>query len=256
MASTQPLRALLRHSASARGSFVGTSGRSTVTNSLPIAASHAGASFGHQSQPLYCAHSLQTAAGFQRRAISATAPKRVISWVQEKISGRNEAKAAAKLVENVNKMADSPTWTAKQFEEELDWQTSQWMAKLPGTDSNELQQAKDAQQVIKVLIEQLGEGATYGDIAKMDRRAKLKLVIACKKPMSEVEQAISLFNQNDIMHRVLRNRKKSGIDLPKDKESLQMAMQMDGMKVMTKKELEEMKKLYEKFQMAQMKGES
>ena len=78
--------------------------------------------------------------------------------------------------------------------------------------------------MVKAMIAHLGDKVTLNDIEKLDRKQKLKLVIACKKPMDEVDHMLSTFKQMDIMHRILRMRKENGKELPTDEEGLKMVM--------------------------------
>lgn len=167
--------------------------------------------------------------------------------MQDKLGERAKTKKAAKLVDQIALMANSERWTIKMFADEIDETLSSWTTKIPGAGSSaEIQQAKESQTVIKAIMDEIGDDVTAGDLSKMDRRQKLKLAIACKKPMDELNTVLASFSQMDIMHRILRYRKKEGIELPTDEVGLKMAMQKDGMKVMTKEEKKEMAKAYAK----------
>jgi hypothetical protein len=193
----------------------------------------------------------------QRSAISTTPPNRVIGWIQDKLTERAQNKKAAKLVDQISLMANTPTWTIKMFADEIDETLSSWQTKIPGVSrTSELQAAKDTQQVVRAMLDHLGDGVTPEDIKKLDRKQKLKLVIACKKPMDEVDRVLQSFNQMSIMHRILRYRKENGIPLPSDEDGLKMAMQSDGMKVMTKEEKEEMRETYGKYALAKASGKT
>ena len=129
-----------------------------------------------------------------------------------------------------------------------------WKAKLPGTGSTvEMQQAKEKGVIVKTMIEQLGADVTCADIKDLDRKQKLKLAIACKIPMDELEATLNSFQQMDIMHRILRYRKEHANPLPTDEVGLKMAMQTDGMKVMTREEKADMKKMFAQHQKSQLK---
>lgn len=186
--------------------------------------------------------------GFFRTSFySSTPPRSVFGWVQEKLSARAQNKQAAKLVDQVNQMANSKTWTIKMFADEINETLNSWTSKIPGAgNSAEMQQAKQTQIVVNAMIGNLGENVTAGEISKLDRKAKLKLAIACKKPMDEVNSVLESFKQMEIMHRILRYRKENGIALPTDQNGLKMAMKEDGMKVMTGQEKVEMRKAYQK----------
>jgi len=133
------------------------------------------------------------------------------------------------------------------FADEINETLSSWTSKIPGAgNSAEMQQAKETQIVVNAMIGNLGENVTATEISNLDRKAKLKLAIACKKPMDEVNGVLESFKQMEIMHRILRYRKENGIPLPTDQNGLKMAMKEDGMKVMTGQEKVEMRKAYQK----------
>eukprot|EP00571_Detonula_confervacea_P006319 CAMPEP_0172322652 /NCGR_PEP_ID=MMETSP1058-20130122/46506_1 /TAXON_ID=83371 /ORGANISM="Detonula confervacea, Strain CCMP 353" /LENGTH=245 /DNA_ID=CAMNT_0013038453 /DNA_START=17 /DNA_END=754 /DNA_ORIENTATION=- len=192
-------------------------------------------------------HSLWLANGFQKSSISTTAPRSVVGWIQDKMANRAKAKKEAKLIDQIALMANSPTWTLKMFAAEIDETLSSWTTKIPGAGrTKEIQAAKASQTVVNAMVEHLGAKVSAGDLSKLDRKQKLKLVIACEKPMDELNSVINSFRQMEIMHRILRFRKENGIALPTDEEGLKMAMQQDGMKVMTKEEKQEMREAYSK----------
>ena len=169
----------------------------------------------------------------------------MFGWVQEKLATRAQSKRAAKLVDQIDLMANSPTWTVKMFADEINETLSSWTTKIPGASRTaEIKAAKETQVVVNVMVETLGDKVTAGDISRLDRKQKLKLAIACKKPMDEVNSVLNSFRQMEMMHRILRHRKENGIPLPTDEAGLKMAMQLDGMKLMTKQEKLEMKEAY------------
>lgn len=200
---------------------------------------------------------LQTDHQFQKSSISTTAPRSVVGWIQDKLAERAKTKKAAKLIDQIALMANSPTWTIKMFADEIDETLSSWQTKIPGASRTaEIQAAKETQIVVKGILDHLGHDVTTGDIAKLDRRQKLKLSIACKKPMDEIDTVLQSFRQMEIMHRILRYRKENGIAMPTDEDGLKLAMQQDGLKVMTKDEKQEMKEAYGKYALAAATGKA
>jgi len=169
-----------------------------------------------------------------------------VSWLQDKFTESQKGKKAAKIIDQISLMANSPKWTLKHMADEVDETLNAWTAKIPGASkSAEMQRAKETQVMVKAMIAHLGDKVTLNDIEKLDRKQKLKLVIACKKPMDEVDHMLSTFKQMDIMHRILRMRKENGKELPTDEEGLKMVMMSEGMKVMTRDEKKEMKEMYQ-----------
>lgn len=203
-------------------------------------------------EPSLCrTNSLRTAGDLRKATISTTASHRsVFGWVQDKMASRAENKKAAKITDQIDLMANSPTWTLKMFADEINETLSSWTTKIPGASgSAEIQRAKATQTVVNAMVESLGENITVEDISRFDRKRKLKLVIACEKPMDEVDSVLSTFRQMDIMHRILRHRKEKGITMPTNEAELKMAMQQDGIKVMTKEEKQELRDQYSKSAM-------
>ena len=160
---------------------------------------------------------------------------------------RAQTKKAAKLIDQIDLMAKTPTWTVKFFADEIDETLSSWTTKMPGASrTTEIKAAKETQIVVKAIMKHMGEDVSATDIAKLDRKGKLILAIACQKPVDELNTTLSSFRQMEIMHRILRYRKANGIALPTDEVGLKMAMQQDGLKVMSKEEKQEMKDAYAK----------
>jgi len=171
----------------------------------------------------------------------------IFGWVQEKFTQREKDKQAVKLIDQINLMANSPAYTLKMFADEVDEQLSSWKTKIPGMGgTNEIKAAKESQAVVKEMVSQLGSDISAADLGKLDRKQKLKLSIACEKPLDDINRVLDLFRQMDIMHRILRYRKENGLPLPTDQTGLNMAMQQDGMKVMTNQEKKELRKAFGK----------
>lgn len=185
----------------------------------------------------------------QTRAYSRTSSLQVLGWMRDKWEASEKTKQAAKLVDQIALMANTPVWTIKMFKDEIDETLSSWKTKVPGMGgSSQIQAAKDTQKAVTQLIAQLGSNATAKDIAAMDRKEKLKLAIACEMTMDEVNMILQQFRQMELMHRILRYRKENGIQLPSDADGLKMAMQQDGMKVLSNAEKREMQKIVAKSQ--------
>eukprot|EP00985_Skeletonema_marinoi_P017736 scaffold9799_cov127-Skeletonema_marinoi.AAC.5 len=191
--------------------------------------------------------STPAAASIQKVSFSSESSEKpgIFGWVQEKFTQREKDKQAVKLVDQINLMANSPSYTLKMFADEVDEQLSSWKTKIPGMgSSSEIQAAKESQVVVKEMVTQLGGDISAGDLGKLERKQKLKLSIACEKPLDDINRVLDLFRQMEIMHRILRYRKENGLPLPTDQAGLNMAMQQDGMKVMTNQEKKELRKAF------------
>ena len=180
----------------------------------------------------------------QKLSFSSEKPG-VFGWVQEKFTQREKDKQALKLIDQINLMANSQSYTLKMFADEVEDQLSSWKTKIPGMGgSSEIKAAKESQAVVKEMVNQLGSDISAGEIGKLDRKQKLKLSIACEKTLDDINRVLDLFRQMEIMHRILRYRKENGLPLPTDQAGLNMAMQQDGMKVMTNQEKKELRKAF------------
>jgi hypothetical protein len=189
-------------------------------------------------------------ASFQTRHYSRTNTLQVFNWMRDKFEQSEKTKQAAKLVDQINLMANTPVWTVQHFKDEVDETLSGWRSKVPGA---QVQGAKDTQKVVSAMVSQLGSKATAQDVVAMDRKQKLQLSISCEMTMDEVNVFLEQFKSMELMHRILRYRKENGIALPTNADGLKMAMQQDGIKVMTNAEKREMR---EKMGKAQQKSES
>mmetsp|Transcript_18405 Transcript_18405/g.35834 ORF Transcript_18405/g.35834 Transcript_18405/m.35834 type:complete len:264 (-) Transcript_18405:80-871(-) len=173
----------------------------------------------------------------------------MFGWVREKFEEREKGKQAAKLVDQIALMANAETWTLKMFADEVDETLSSWRSKIPGMGgTRQIKTAKETQKVAKAMMEHFGGDATAEDIANLDRKQKLKLSIASEMPLDDVNVILDQFRNMEIMHRILRYRKVNGKPLPTDEAGLKMAMQQDGIKVMTNQEKKAMREAYAKKQ--------
>ena len=183
------------------------------------------------------------------RKYSKTSSVQVLGWMRDKWESSEKAKQAAKLVDQIDLMANTPVWTVGMFKDEVDETLSSWKTKVPGIGgTSQVQAAKDTQKAVSQMAAQLGGAATARDVAAMDRKEKLKLAIACEMSMEEINVILNQFRQMDLMHRILRYRKENGLDLPKDQQGLKMAFQQDGMKILSNAEKKEMRETMAKIQ--------
>ncbi|KAL7501972.1 hypothetical protein ACHAWX_000419 [Stephanocyclus meneghinianus] len=186
---------------------------------------------------------------FQTRQFSRTSGLSVFGWMRDKWEQNEKSKQAAKLVNQIALMANTPVWTVKMFKDEVDETLSSWRTKIPGMGgTTQVQAARDTQKVVNAMVNQLGAGATAQDVANIDRKQKLKIAIACEMSLDEVNMILKQFRQMELMHRILRYRKENGLTLPIDAEGLKMAMQQDGMKILTNAEKREMRETIAKSQ--------
>jgi hypothetical protein len=165
--------------------------------------------------------------------------------VQNAFIDRQKKSQQQQLAEALEKMADSPVWTIKDFSEDLERNTKGWRAMLPGV-SNELKMVKETVAIAKAVIEEMGEDVTMEELMDMSRIQKLRVSVNSEASVEDVNLMLKQFQAVDIMHQVLRRRKMEGKPIPTDEHSVQTIMQTEGMKSMTKSQRSAMRKSYMK----------
>jgi signal recognition particle GTPase len=153
-----------------------------------------------------------------------------------------ERKKAEKTAEQFEKMASMEVWTVQAFSDDLSAGLSSWRSKIPGMSNvKELQTTKRVAQVLKAVSEIVGPNATGEDLSRLSKKEKLKICIKAETSMEEVNGMIQQFEAMQMMHQMLRYRKKVGKPLPKDQAALKMAMAEDSDKAFSKEQLKTMR---------------
>jgi len=120
---------------------------------------------------------------------------------------------------------------------------SDWKTKLPGMGyTNQVKTMKEAQKVLQAVLSYVGDNATADILENLSRRDKLKIAVEGDIHVEDIDTMIAQFQNMQLMHKVLRYRKKEGKSIPKDEASMTLAVQQDAIKVMTKQERSKMAK--------------
>lgn len=151
---------------------------------------------------------------------------------------RSKKENAAKMKAQIDLMATTEAWTLEHFEKTLDDQLKTWGAKLSWYSGNkDLKLAKQAQLVVKSIIELVGKNATSETIENMGRKDKLKISYQSGATVEDINTLFMQFQTTSLMHKVIRNRKANGQPLPHDADSLKIAMSQDGRSLLTRTQL-------------------
>jgi hypothetical protein len=152
--------------------------------------------------------------------------------------GRSQKENEAKMKAQIDLMAETEAWTLAHFEKTLDDQLKTWGARLSWFSGNkDLRLAKQAQQVVKSIIELVGKNATSDTIEKMGRKDKLKISYQSGASVEDINTLFVQFNTTSLMHKVIRTRKSTGQPVPHDTETLKLAMATDGRNLLTREQM-------------------
>jgi len=134
-------------------------------------------------------------------------------------------------------------WNLKTYALDLEASMSDWKTKLPGMGyTNQVKTMKEAQKVLQAVLSYVGDNATADILENLSRRDKLKIAVEGDIHVEDIDTMIAQFQNMQLMHKVLRYRKKEGKSIPKDEASMTLAVQQDAIKVMTKQERSKMAK--------------
>ena len=120
---------------------------------------------------------------------------------------------------------------------------SDWKTKIPGMGyTDEVKKIKSAKKILDAVLSHVGDKATSDTLSQLTRKDKLKIAIDGDINVDEIDVLIGQFNNMNMMHKVLRYRKKHGKSIPTDEASMTLAVQKDAVNVMSKQEKLQMQK--------------
>jgi len=94
--------------------------------------------------------------------------------IRSKWDERNQKAQENKFIEQMEKMANAEKWTLKDFNDELKSTLGSWRNKIPGVrDMSQMKVAKQTQQVIEVVMQEVGPDATAQDLQDLGRHEKV-----------------------------------------------------------------------------------
>ena len=104
----------------------------------------------------------------------------IMGKIRDKWDERNAKAQEKKFMEQMEKMASAEKWTLQDFNEELKETLGSWRNKIPGMSGmSQVKAAKQTQQVIEAVIDQVGPEATAQDLQNLGRQEKVS-VFACR----------------------------------------------------------------------------
>lgn len=153
---------------------------------------------------------------------------------------RQTQKEQEKFEEKTIHMASLQKWTLGEMHQEM-VDSLDWKSKIPGiSGTKEVKDAKAVQKLVEALMEVVGKDASDEDLAKLKKVEKLRAANKAGKTIQEMNTFFDQFEIMCMMQRVLRKRKLEGRTLPMTQESLQMVMQAEGPRVMSKAQRDKM----------------
>lgn len=148
---------------------------------------------------------------------------------------RQAQKQEKEFKERIEKMASKEIWRLSDTKEELDEVVKSWTAKMPVLNqSGEVKSAKLLHKTISGLIQVVGSNADDDRLEQITRAEKVQAALAAETSVEEINILIKQFQSMTLMHRVLRHRKVEGKPLPTNSEALQLVMQKEAPKFLTK----------------------
>lgn len=134
-------------------------------------------------------------------------------------------------------------WNLQTYADDLNTSMSDWKTKIPGMGyTQQVKTMKEAQKVMKAVMDHIGGDATGETLENLTRKEKLQIAVAGDVHVEDIDIMVAQFQNMQMMHKVLRYRKANGKSIPKDEASMTLAVQQDALKVMTKKEKAKMQK--------------
>mmetsp|Transcript_12773 Transcript_12773/g.18143 ORF Transcript_12773/g.18143 Transcript_12773/m.18143 type:complete len:232 (-) Transcript_12773:39-734(-) len=203
-----------------------------------------------------------TAAILVRNSFQSNVPRVCFSTTEQESPGifdrlrggfeaRTKRQQQEKYKEQIQTMANSERWTLKNFSDQLNAaMPTGWRSKLPGSNTQEAQAAKQTQSVLAGIIDEIGNDASMQELEKLGRKEKLRISLKSGLDVEDINIMIQQFKSMEIMHKVLRQRKSEGKPLPETEEGMMGLVQGYSAKVMTR----EQKKDLQERRMKKMRG--
>ena len=145
-------------------------------------------------------------------------------------------------------------WNLRAYATDIESTMSDWKTKIPGMGyTSQVKTLKEAEKVLKAVLDYVGGDATAETLSNLSRKDKLKIAVGGDIYVEDIDVLIGQFQNMQLMHKVLRYRKKNGMTIPTDEASMTIAVQKDSMKVMSKQERSKMAKSMQKKAMRRMR---
>lgn len=150
---------------------------------------------------------------------------------------RQEAKEIEKYKARIAEMAKKKDWVIGDMLKELDEVKQSWASKIPGINQGkEIKMATTMHKKLSSLVEFVGADATVERLKLMTEKEKLQCAIAAESTCEDLAQLVDQFDIMCLMHRVVRLRAQQKLPIPETPEAMQLAIQNDGMHLMSKEQ--------------------
>ena len=134
-------------------------------------------------------------------------------------------------------MSQKENWVVGDMLSELQEIKSSWAAKIPGVkNSKEIQMGKAMLQQVEGVVSVMGLHCTAIELKNMTLKQKLQCAVAGQTSSASIEIIVQQMQMMSLMHRVVRKRFLEGKPIPTNSDTLQVLLQTDGIKMMTKDE--------------------
>lgn len=144
------------------------------------------------------------------------------------LESRTKRQQQEKYAEQLQCMANADRWTLKLFLGQIEEaMPTGWRSKIPGTgNTKEAVAAKQTQDVIKGIIDEIGGDANVKDLDVLGRKEKLRISLKAGLSVEDINIMVKQFKSMEIMHKVLRTRKEEGKALPTDEDGMMALVQV------------------------------
>lgn len=138
-------------------------------------------------------------------------------------------------------MSQKDQWVVGDMLAELQEIKSSWAAKIPGVkNSKEIQMGKAMLQQMEGVASVMGPNCSALELKNMTLKQKLQCAVAGQTSSASIDIIVQQMQMMSLMHRVVRKRYLEGKPIPVNSDALQVLLQTDGIKLMTKEERREL----------------
>ena len=138
-------------------------------------------------------------------------------------------------------MSQKDQWVVGDMLAELQEIKSSWAAKIPGVkNSKEIQMGKAMLQQMEGVASVMGPNCSAAELKNMTLKQKLQCAVAGQTSSASIDIIVQQMQMMSLMHRVVRKRFLEGKPIPVNSDALQVLLQTDGIKLMTKEERREL----------------
>ena len=161
----------------------------------------------------------------------------ISGYVKGKMTERQDRNKEKKMMEQLHKVSQLDQFTLHAFAEQIAATTDDWKTKIPGMQQmDQVKMAKETKRILGIMVNELGEGMTADQLDNLGRKEKLRVAVKADIPVSDINQMVEQFKHMDIMHSILKFRRRQGKELPASEKELRTIMVQDAPKVLSKEQ--------------------